>query len=115
MSGKIFFNSEDITELEPDERAKKGIFLSFQYPNEISGVSISNFLRTAMNSVREKPISVPDFIKEITGKMELLGMKKEFMKRYLNEGFSGGEKKKMEILQLLMLKPKIAILDGFSK
>ena len=109
--GKIIYNGEDITEMEPDERAKKGLFLSFQYPQEIPGVSVSNFLRTALNSKRETPISVIDFRKLLLEKIELLKMDKSFMNRYLNEGFSGGEKKRAEILQLAVLEPKMAILD----
>ncbi|MBI2667528.1 Fe-S cluster assembly ATPase SufC [Candidatus Woesearchaeota archaeon] len=109
--GKIIYNGEDITEMEPNERAKKGLFLSFQYPQEIPGVSVSNFLRTALNSKREAPISVMDFRKLLIEKLELLKMDKSFMNRYLNEGFSGGEKKRAEILQFAVLEPKMAILD----
>ena len=109
--GKILYNGEDITNMEPDERAKKGLFLSFQYPSEIPGVSVSNFLRTALNSKREKPISVIEFRNLLLEKLQLLKMDKSFMNRYLNEGFSGGEKKRAEILQLAVLEPKIAILD----
>jgi|TARA_B100001971_G_C18233874_1_gene565782 Fe-S cluster assembly ATP-binding protein len=109
--GKILYNGEDITEMEPNERAKKGLFLSFQYPSEVSGVSVSNFLRTALNSKRKSPINVMDFRKVLTEKLELLKMDKSFMNRYLNEGFSGGEKKRAEILQLAVLEPKMAILD----
>src|SRR3989344_1402876 len=112
-SGKIIFDGKDITNMPADERARLGIFMSFQYPNEISGVTISNFLRTALNAKREKDshISVQEFMKLLNEKMEILGIKKEFLKRYLNEGFSGGEKKKSEILQLAVLDPKLAILD----
>jgi len=110
-AGKIILNGEDITGMEADERAKKGLFLSFQYPQEIPGVSMSNFLRTAMNSMQEKPISVLDFQKLLKEKMQVLQVDKSFALRYLNEGFSGGEKKKAEILQLAVLQPKIAILD----
>jgi Fe-S cluster assembly ATP-binding protein len=114
-SGKIFLNGDDITNARPDERAKKGLFLSFQYPQEISGVSVSNFLRTSLNAVREgrneKPISVIDFHKLMQEKMSLLKVDKNFSLRYLNEGFSGGEKKRMEILQMAVLQPKIGILD----
>ncbi len=109
--GKIFYNEEDITEMEPDERAKKGLFLSFQYPSEVPGVSVSNFLRTALNSKREKPISVIEFRNLLLEKLQLLKMDKSFMNRYLNEGFSGGEKKRAEILQLAVLEPRMAILD----
>ena len=111
--GKILVKGEDITFAKPDERAKKGLFLSFQYPQEISGVSVSNFLRTALNAKRDnkKPISVPDFHRLLQEKMALLKVDKSFTMRYLNEGFSGGEKKRMEILQMAVLQPKIGILD----
>ena len=109
--GKIYFNGEDITSLSPDERAKRGLFLSFQYPSEISGVSVANFLRTALGEVKGKKISVPEFMKMLKEKMKLLKIEDSFATRYLNEGFSGGEKKKNEILQLAVLEPKIAILD----
>lgn len=113
--GNIILNGEDITNVPADERAKKGLFLSFQYPQEISGVTVSNFLRTALNSImeskNEKPLSVPEFHKFLNSKMELLKIDKKFSLRYLNEGFSGGEKKRMEILQMAILQPKIGILD----
>ena len=109
--GKIMFNGKDITELSPDKRAKKGLFLSFQYPKEIPGVTISNFLRTALNEVKEKKLSLLEFRDHIKEKSEILNIPKEFLNRYLNEGFSGGEKKKAEILQLLALDPTLAILD----
>ena len=110
-NGKIMLNGKDATNAEPDERAKNGLFLSFQYPQEISGVSVSNFLRTALNAKHEKPISVPDFHKLLQEKMALLKMDKSFALRYVNEGFSGGEKKRAEILQMAVLHPQIAILD----
>jgi len=110
-SGKILFNGEDITELEADERAQKGLFLSFQYPSEIQGVTIPNFLRTALASVTGEKMPVLKFNELLDEKMKLLDMKKDFLKRYLNDGFSGGEKKRAEILQLLMLNPQLAILD----
>lgn len=109
--GKIILNGKDITKEAPDERAKKGLFLSFQYPQEIAGVTVSNFLRTALNAKRKDKISVPDFHKLLHEKMELLKMDKNFSLRYLNEGFSGGEKKKAEILQMAVLNPSIGILD----
>lgn len=109
--GKILFNGEDITNLKPDERAKKGLFLSFQYPQEVSGVTMSNFLRTSLNTLNEQKISVMDFRDLLNEKLKLLNMPEEFAERYVNEGFSGGEKKKSEILQLLTLNPKLAILD----
>jgi len=109
--GKIFFNDEDITEMNISERAKKGLFLSFQYPQEVDGVTISNFLRVALNSKREEKISVTDFRKLLEEKCELLQVDKSFIKRYLNKDFSGGEKKRSEILQMAVLEPKIGILD----
>src|SRR3989338_3994944 len=110
-NGKIILNGEDVTDSSPDERAKKGLFLSFQYPQEIAGVSVSNFLRTALNAKRDNKISVLDFHKLLQEKMALLKMDKSFATRYLNEGFSGGEKKRAEILQMAVLHPQIAILD----
>jgi len=109
--GEIIFNGEVINDLSPDERAKKGLFLSFQYPHEVSGVTIASFLRTALNTKREEPISVLDFHELLKEKLELLKVPEEFSDRYLNEGFSGGEKKKSEILQFAVLDPKVAILD----
>lgn len=109
--GRILLNGEDATGMEADDRAKKGLFLSFQYPQEIAGVSVSNFLRTALNSKRDDKISVPDFHKLLQEKMGLLKFDKSFALRYLNEGFSGGEKKKAEILQMAVLQPIIGILD----
>ncbi|MDP7115570.1 MAG: Fe-S cluster assembly ATPase SufC [Candidatus Woesearchaeota archaeon] len=112
-SGKILYNGKDITSLSTDERAKKGLFLSFQYPHEVSGITISNFLRTAINAGREKDdkIKVMDFKKLLDEKMDSLKMDKSMARRYLNEGFSGGEKKRAEILQMVVLDPKLAILD----
>jgi|SRR3989344_2303788 len=110
-SGKIILDGEDITNLKPNEKAKKGLFLSFQYPSEISGVTISNFLRTALASLKGEKISVLDFHKTLKEKMKVLNMDTTLTKRYLNEGFSGGEKKKTEILQMMILNPKYAILD----
>src|SRR3990167_5487580 len=109
--GKIFLDGEDITELKADERAKKGLFLSFQYPSEITGVTLTNFLRTAYNSIKKDKLSVIDFHKLLKKKMEELQMDPSFNKRYVNEGFSGGEKKRAEILQMSVLEPKYAILD----
>jgi len=111
--GKILLNGEDVTNEPADVRAKKGLFLSFQYPQEISGVTVSNFLRTALNAKRkdDDKISVPDFHKVLQEKMKLLKFDKKFALRYLNEGFSGGEKKKAEILQMAVLNPIIGILD----
>ena len=112
-SGKILYNGKDITSLSTDERAKKGLFLSFQYPHEVSGITISNFLRTAINAGREKDdkIKVMDFKKLLDEKMDSLKMDKSMARRYLIEGFSGGEKKRAEILQMVVLDPKLAILD----
>ena len=110
--GKILLNGEDGTNASPDERARKGLFLSFQYPAEISGITFANFLRSAMNARNpDKKIPVFDFLKLLKEKMKQLSMPEKFAERYLNEGFSGGEKKRAEILQLLLLQPKIAILD----
>jgi len=110
--GKILLNGEDVTNASPDERARKGLFLSFQYPAEISGITFANFLRSAMNARNpDKKIPVFDFLKLLKEKMKQLSMPEKFAERYLNEGFSGGEKKRAEILQLLLLQPKIAILD----
>ena len=110
-SGQIFLDDEDITHLAVDKRAKKGLFLSFQHPQEVPGLTVSNFLRTAYNSITGKIISVLDFHKLLKERMEMLKIDPSFSKRYLNEGFAGGEKKKMEILQLAILQPKFAILD----
>jgi len=110
-SGKILLDGKDITNAKPDEKSRAGLFLSFQYPKEISGVTASNFLRTALNTRNKKQISVLDFHKLLQEKMNLLKIDKSFTTRYLNEGFSGGEKKRMEILQMSILEPKIGILD----
>jgi Fe-S cluster assembly ATP-binding protein len=109
--GKILLNGEDITEADPDERARAGLFMAFQYPATIPGVSVANFLRMAMNSKREDPIKVKEFGQLLKRHMELLRIDREFTSRYLNEGFSGGEKKRAEILQLAMLQPEFAVLD----
>ncbi len=110
--GNILLDGEDITHLKPDERAAKGLFLAFQYPAEISGVSLGYFLRSAYKAVHPKSsLSVMEFHKLLLGKMKLLGMDRKFADRYLNEGFSGGEKKRSEILQLALLQPKFALLD----
>jgi Fe-S cluster assembly ATP-binding protein len=109
--GAITFMDEDIFELEADERAKLGMFLAFQYPSEVPGVSVANFLRTAVNSVREEELSPMDMYRLIQEKMKIMQMDPKFAERYLNEGFSGGEKKRNEILQMLMLEPKLAIMD----
>ena len=119
-SGEVIFNGVDILELEPNERAKLGLFLAFQYPTAIPGVSLANFLRLAVSAVRAKEtngsgdeglIPMREFRRELRGKMKQLGIDDSFARRYLNDGFSGGEKKRAEILQLAMLEPQIAILD----
>jgi Fe-S cluster assembly ATP-binding protein len=116
--GKILFDGQDITEAEADERARLGLFLAFQYPHAIPGVTVTNFLRQALNALRraraggeEDPIPVKEFRTELLGAMERLKVPRELAQRYLNEGFSGGEKKRVEILQMAMLKPRIAVLD----
>ncbi|HUN78132.1 MAG TPA: Fe-S cluster assembly ATPase SufC [Solirubrobacteraceae bacterium] len=109
--GAIIFKGEDITEAEPHERAKAGLFLAFQYPVSIPGVSVANFLRMAINAKREDPIQVKEFRNELQHAIELLDVDRSFTSRHLNEGFSGGEKKRAEILQMAMLKPDVAILD----
>ncbi|HEV3476082.1 MAG TPA: Fe-S cluster assembly ATPase SufC [Rubrobacteraceae bacterium] len=109
--GSVTFEGEDVLELEPDERAKMGMFLAFQYPSEVPGVSVANFLRTAVNSVRDEELSPMEMYKLLQEKMAVMRMDPKFAERYLNEGFSGGEKKRNEILQMLMLEPKLAIMD----
>ena len=109
--GKIILNGKIINDMSPDERSKLGLFLSFQYPSEVEGIKVSTFLRTALNSRLEKPIGVMDFRELLKEKLELLKAPKDFEDRYLNHGFSGGEKKKSEIIQLAVLNPKLAILD----
>lgn len=115
--GQIIFEGKDVLEMEPDERSRAGLFLAFQYPIAVPGVTVANFLRTAINARRkdvnpeDKGISIPEFRRLLTGKMNELKMDTSFAGRYLNEGFSGGEKKRAEILQMATLDPKIAILD----
>jgi len=113
--GEILLEGEDISELAPEERAHKGVFLSFQYPVEIPGVSVTNFIKTAINEKRkangEEEMPANEMLKLIREKSELLEMDRKFLSRSLNEGFSGGEKKRNEIFQMAMLEPKIAILD----
>jgi Fe-S cluster assembly ATP-binding protein len=109
--GSISFKGEDITEAEPHERAKAGLFLAFQYPVAIPGVSVANFLRMAINAKREQPIGVKEFRTQLGHAVELLDVDRSFTSRHLNEGFSGGEKKRAEILQMAMLMPDVAVLD----
>jgi Fe-S cluster assembly ATP-binding protein len=113
--GSVEYLGEDLLELSPEERAQKGIFLAFQYPVEIPGVSTTNFLKTAINEVRkargEEPLDAVNFLKRMKEKMKLVNMDDALLKRSLNEGFSGGEKKRNEIFQMAMLEPKLAILD----
>ena len=112
-SGSITLDGEDVLEMEVDERAQAGLFLAMQYPSEIAGVTNADFLRSAINARREEgdEISIMKFIRELDKKMDFLEMPEEMSQRYLNEGFSGGEKKRNEILQLMMIKPKFAVLD----
>ena len=116
--GQILLDGVDVTELEADERAQRGIFLAFQYPHAVPGVTVTSFLRSAINAIRkaknggvDNPIPIPEFRKELLGAMERLGVSREMASRYINDGFSGGEKKRIEILQMAMLKPRIAVLD----
>ena len=113
--GKIMFDGEDVSELSPDERAHKGIFLSFQYPVEIPGVTVTNFIKTALNETRKaqglEDMPANKMLKLIREKSEMLDIDRKFLSRSLNEGFSGGEKKRNEIFQMAILEPKLAILD----
>jgi Fe-S cluster assembly ATP-binding protein len=116
--GQILFDGDDLTELGADERAQRGLFLAFQYPHAIPGVTVTSFLRSALNAIRkaraggqDDPIPIPEFRTQLTEAMEELKVSRELASRYVNDGFSGGERKRIEVLQLAMLKPKIAILD----
>jgi Fe-S cluster assembly ATP-binding protein len=116
--GQILLDGADMTEAGADERAQAGLFLAFQYPHAIPGVTVTNFMRQALNAVRkarnggvEDPVRVPEFRKEFLAQMDRLKVSRELASRYLNDGFSGGEKKRVEILQMAMLHPKIAVLD----
>jgi Fe-S cluster assembly ATP-binding protein len=113
--GELFLEGEDISDLSPEERAHKGVFLSFQYPVEIPGVSVTNFIRTSINETRKannlEEMPANEMLKVIREKSELLEIDRKFLSRSLNEGFSGGEKKRNEIFQMAMLEPKLAILD----
>src|SRR6476469_17355 len=114
-AGSMLWNGENLLEMEPDERATKGVFLAFQYPMEIPGVATMTFLRTAVNCVRkrrgEKEFTTPEFLKRARAEAARLSMSEEMLKRPLNVGFSGGEKKRMEILQMAMLKPSLCVMD----
>jgi Fe-S cluster assembly ATP-binding protein len=109
--GTVLFDGEDITRLTPDQRAKRGLFLAMQYPTEVPGVSVVNFLRTAYQSVKGTQISALEFRKHMKAQMDRLGIEDVMVQRYVNQGFSGGEKKRNEILQLAVLEPHVAILD----
>src|ERR687894_1931290 len=113
--GSILFKGEDITEADPDERARMGLFMAFQYPVAVPGVTITKYLRTVINAHREArgeaDVSLKEFRKTVEAAMELVNVPREFSSRYLNEGFSGGEKKRLEILQLALQLPKLAVLD----
>ena len=113
--GSIEYQGEDLLELDPEERAHKGIFLSFQYPIEIPGISVSNFIKTSLSEKRKAlgldPLPTAELLRSMREKMELLNIKEGYLSRSLNEGFSGGEKKRNEIFQMAMLDPKISILD----
>jgi Fe-S cluster assembly ATP-binding protein len=116
--GELLLDGENILEMEADERAQRGLFLAFQYPHAVPGVTVTSFLRSAINAIRkaqnageENPIPIPEFRKELLGQMDRLKVSRELASRYLNDGFSGGEKKRVEILQMAMLRPRIAILD----
>ena len=116
--GEILLDGDDVSAMEADERAQRGLFLAFQYPHAIPGVTVTSFLRSAINAKRkarnggeDDPVPIPEFRKELLGAMEELKVPRELASRYLNDGFSGGEKKRVEILQMAMLKPRIAVLD----
>jgi Fe-S cluster assembly ATP-binding protein len=116
--GQILFDGQDVTELEADERAQRGLFLAFQYPHAVPGVTVTSFLRSAINAIRkakaggeDDPVKIPEFRKELLEAMDGLKVSRDLASRYLNDGFSGGEKKRVEILQMAMLKPRIAVLD----
>lgn len=113
--GEVIFEGKELLDLDPEERAREGLFLAFQYPVEIPGVSNTNFMKTALNEVRkargEEPLSASEFLKLLKEKAALVGLNPEYLSRYVNDGFSGGEKKRNEIFQLAMLNPKFSILD----
>lgn len=110
-AGEVCLDGENVLGLPPDERARRGIFLAFQYPTAVPGVALGNFLRQSLRAVRGKEVAVTEFRKILREKMALLKVDQSFLGRYLNDGFSGGEKKRAEILQMAMLEPRIAILD----
>ncbi len=110
-SGRIVYKGEDMLALSPDERARKGIFLAFQYPTAIPGVTITNFLRAALRGVRGQDVPVKEFRQTVKAQLKALGVPDAFMNRYVNDGFSGGEKKRLEILQMAVLAPSLAVLD----
>ena len=115
--GEILFGGEDLVPLAADERAQRGLFLAFQYPHAVPGVTVTSFLRSAINAIRkaraghDDPVPIPKFRKDLFAAMDRLSVSRELASRYLNDGFSGGEKKRVEILQMAMLNPKIAVLD----
>ncbi len=110
-SGRMLHNGQEMTGLTPDERAKQGIFLAFQYPTAIPGVTISNFLRAALRGVRGGDVPIKEFRQAVKTQLKALGIPESFMNRYVNDGFSGGEKKRLEILQMAILNPSLAVLD----
>ncbi|MBI3312013.1 MAG: Fe-S cluster assembly ATPase SufC [Candidatus Omnitrophica bacterium] len=109
--GRILYNDQDITTLSPEARAKAGMFLAFQYPTAIPGVTIANFLRTALRAIRSQDVPVKEFRQLVKSQMKVLDIPDAFMNRYVNDGFSGGEKKRLEILQMAVLQPQLALLD----
>jgi Fe-S cluster assembly ATP-binding protein len=109
--GKVLFKGKDLSEMTADERARAGMYLAFQYPVAIPGVSVSNFLRASVKAVRGQDVPVKEFRKELKEHLTKLGVKEDFLSRYVNDGFSGGEKKRLEILQMALMKPQMALLD----
>jgi Fe-S cluster assembly ATP-binding protein len=116
--GEVLLDGENVVEMGADERAQRGLFLAFQYPHAVPGVTVTSFLRSALNAIRkaraggdDDPVPIPEFRKELLAAMEQLKIPRELAQRYVNDGFSGGEKKRVEILQMALLKPRIAVLD----